>query len=203
MQTELIPVPHPWLALEPLRSEHDEALRRMAAIQDFQYWVSTVPRSLEPEAWSRFSEEIRAMPNVVPFAVRDLTTGNLVGSTTFMDIRAGARGLEIGMTWLTESARGTWINPLMKRMMLAHAFDSWSAIRVQLKTDARNLHSQAAIRKLGAQYEGILRQHGIQINGFRRDTAMFSIIESEWPDVRRRLDTRLALIGVPGFSASD
>jgi RimJ/RimL family protein N-acetyltransferase len=175
----------------------------VAALEDYQYWVSTVPRSLEPEAWSRFLDEIRAMPNVVPFAIRDLTTGELVGSTTYMDIRPVARGLEIGMTWLTEAARGTWINPLMKRMMLAHAFESWSAIRVQLKTDARNLHSQAAIRKLGAVYEGTLRQHGIQVTGFRRDTAMFSIIESEWPEVQRRLDTRLAQIGVPGFSVAD
>jgi RimJ/RimL family protein N-acetyltransferase len=200
MDAQLLVSPHPWLALELLAPIHDEGLRQIARLDDFQYWVATVPNSLAPDPWTRFLDEIRAMPNVVAFAVRDLTTGELVGSTTYMDIRPSARGLEIGMTWLTESARGTWINPLMKRMMLAHAFDQWSAIRVQLKTDARNLHSQAAIRKLGAVYEGTLRQHGIQRNGFRRDTALFSVIESEWPEVRARLDARLAGIGVPGFT---
>lgn len=125
------------------------------------------------------------------FAVVDKGTNQAVGSTSYLDLRPAHRGLEIGNTWLGESARSTRVNPEMKHLMLEYAFGSLGCLRVQLKTDARNLRSQAALRKLGAVYEGTLRKHMICRDGFVRDTVMFSITDEEWPSLRAALEARL------------
>lgn len=132
-----------------------------------------------------------ANPGLVPFAVIDLATGRAVGSTGYMDIRKADKGVEIGNTWLGQAAQGTKINPDMKRLMLAHAFEVAGCHRVQLKTDARNARSRAAILKLGAAFEGILRKQMVCIDGYVRDTAMYSIIAEEWPTIQQRLEQRL------------
>ena len=95
------------------------------------------------------------------------------------------------MTFIDPAFRGTFVNPEMKFLMLQHAFETEGAIRVQLKTDARNAHSRAAILKLGAKFEGVLRKHGMQVDGTVRDTAMYSITDEEWPEVKQRLTARL------------
>lgn len=176
--------------LEPLLREHFEPLFTVSELEHFRYWVTLMPIEWSHEEWNEFMEGVLAMPRCVPFCV--LHDGAPLGMTTYLDIRPEAMGLEIGMTWLARSVWGTGVNPTMKYLMLAHAFEVLGAIRVQLKTDARNLHSQAAITKLGAVHEGALRQHGIQRTGFIRDTVMFSILDSEWPSVRDRLLARLA-----------
>lgn len=174
----------------PLSIENGMELMGTASLEDFRFWLTVTPDSESPEDWSKFMHEMLDVPNSVSFAFRDRETQKWVGKSSFMDIRAQALGLEIGMTWISQEMRGTWVNPMMKWLMMKTAFERWGAIRVQLKTDGRNIHSQNAIKKLGATYEGTLRKHGIQKNGFIRDTAMFSITDTEWPSVEQNLLSR-------------
>ena len=185
-------VPKAWeefagIDMIPLTIENGMELMGTASLEDFRFWLTVTPDSESPEDWSKFITEMLAVSNSVSFAFRDRETQKWVGKSSFMDIRAQALGLEIGMTWIAKEMRGTWVNPMMKWLMMKTAFEQWGAIRVQLKTDGRNIHSQNAIKKLGAIYEGTLRKHGIQKNGFIRDTAMFSITDSEWPSVEQNL----------------
>jgi N-acetyltransferase len=123
----------------------------------------------------------------LPFAIIDTRTGTAVGSTSFLDIRTTDRSLEIGWTWLTPTTWGTGVNQESKYLLLTHAFDTLTAIRVTLKTDARNHPSQRAITKLGATQEGILRNHRILSDGHWRDSIYYSILISEWPRIRSHL----------------
>ena len=127
----------------------------------------------------------------VPFAVRWLHDGSVVGTTSYLSIRPKHRAVEIGSTFYRPHLRGGPANPECKLLLLTHAFDS-GAMRVELVTDGRNLRSQAAIAKLGAVREGTLRRHKITWTGHQRDTVVFSITEAEWPAVRRGLEARLA-----------
>jgi N-acetyltransferase len=124
------------------------------------------------------------------FAVRDRATDRIVGTTALFEFQPKHRRLEIGATFYRPEARGGRINPACKRLLLAHAFDA-GAVRVEILTDALNLRSRAAIAKLGAVEEGVLRSHKITHTGRVRDTAMFSIVADEWPTARDRLDARL------------
>lgn len=119
------------------------------------------------------------------------STGRAVGSSTYLDIREKDRGVEIGRTWYSPSAQGTQVNAECKYLLLRHAFQEWGALRVQLKTDNRNAHSQNALRKLGAIYEGELRNHVVRRDGTIRHTRLYSITVEEWPEVRQRLEGRL------------
>lgn len=181
-----------WVRLEPLAAESATELFSVCANDTFRYYVAVQPREWTPSGFEEYILQRLALSNVVSFVVRDLANGQLVGETSFMEIRPEAKGLEIGMTWYAESARGTRINPASKLLLLSHAFDQLGAIRVQLKCDARNAASRAAILKLGARFEGILRRHGILPDGYVRDTAMYSIIDTEWPEVQKGLNDRLA-----------
>lgn len=125
------------------------------------------------------------------YAVRDLESGQLVGQTGFLNISPPNFRLEIGGTWYTPSAQGTKVNPSAKLLLLETAFAA-GAKRVELRTDARNLKSRAAITKLGAVEEGILRSHISLWDGFQRDSVQFSILPNEWPTVRAKLLLRLA-----------
>jgi RimJ/RimL family protein N-acetyltransferase len=127
----------------------------------------------------------------IAYAIRSHATGALIGTTSFLDIRPAHRTLEIGATFLRPEARGGRVNPEMKRLMLACAFAA-GAVRVQIVTDARNLRSQAAIEKLGATREGVLRNHKITWTGHVRDTVVYAITDAEWPAVKASLDARLA-----------
>jgi N-acetyltransferase len=127
----------------------------------------------------------------LPFAIIERATGRAVGSTRYLDIRRNDRGLEIGWTWLGVAYQRTPINTECKYLLLRHAFDDLGAVRVQLKTDLRNVRSQAAIERLGATREGVLRKHVILWNGFIRDTVYYSILDDEWPGVRQRLEAIL------------
>ena len=129
----------------------------------------------------------------ITYAVRRLGDGAVVGTTSFFDISAAHRRVEIGMTFLTEGARAGPVNPDIKLAMLSHAFGA-GAVRVELVTDARNLRSQAAIARLGAVREGVLRRHKITWTGHVRDTVMFSITDLDWPAVRAGLEARLDII---------
>ena len=131
---------------------------------------------------------------MIPFSVLSPDGAEFLGITSYLDPNAINRSVEIGMTVYAPKAVGTAINPAAKRLLLAHAFGE-GAVRVQFQVDDRNKRSQAAVLKLGAKHEGILRNHRTLPDGFVRDTAFFSIIDSEWPDVKTRLDARLAASG--------
>lgn len=176
--------------LEPLDPHHAEALAPLADQDTMRYLNLWHPVESVHEM-RQMIIRVLTSPDAHFFAVVDLATGRAVGSTSYLELRPAHRGLEIGNTWLGPVARGSCINPEMKRLMLAHAFETLGCLRVQLKTDGRNLQSQGALRKLGAIYEGTLRQHIICRDGFVRDTVMFSILASEWATLRAKLDARL------------
>ena len=117
--------------------------------------------------------------------------GRAQGSTSYLDVDLSVSGLEIGWTWYARSLWATHVNPACKLLLLAHAFDDLEAQRVTLKTDGRNTRSQSAIRRLGARYDGTLRHNRLRADGTVRDTAYFSILASEWPEVREGLQSRL------------
>ena len=127
----------------------------------------------------------------IAFATVDLARGRAVGATRYLDIRREDRGIEIGSTWLWAAAQRTAVNTESKYLLLEHAFERLGALRVQLKTDARNLRSQAAIARIGAIREGVLRSHMIVRDGYVRDSVYFSVVDSEWPSVKAALLAKL------------
>jgi RimJ/RimL family protein N-acetyltransferase len=180
--------------LEPLSPGHAEGL--FAAARDpviFKYLL--IPPFASVKAVGAYIEDAlraQAAGSEVAYATVRRSDGRVVGATRFIDIRRPHRGLEIGWTWISPEAQRTAINTEAKYLMLRQAFEAWGALRVQLKTDANNAQSRAAILRLGAVYEGILRKQLVRPHdGYERDTAMFSIIESEWPAVKAGLEARL------------
>lgn len=146
------------------------------------------------DSWWATSLRQMAEGTRIPFAVRERATGRVVGSTSFLDIRPAHRVVEVGSTFLRPEVRSGPVNPDSKRLMLGHAFEA-GALRVELITDLRNLRSQAAIAKLGAVREGVLRHERITWTGHVRDTVIYSIIPAEWSAVREGLERRLAAFG--------
>ena len=125
------------------------------------------------------------------FAVFLKPNNRMVGSTSYLDVAPKRKIAEIGSTWYSSEVQGTVVNPECKYLLLKHAFEDWSAIRVQLGTDVKNVHSQRAILKLGAKFEGRLRNHGIRPDGSIRDSMLYSIISEEWPTVKKGLEARI------------
>jgi RimJ/RimL family protein N-acetyltransferase len=179
--------------MEPLTWEHSEGLWRVAEPAIFRITPGPMGE-WNRENWDVFMRKTLAMEGRIPFAVVLKESGQPVGSTSNFDIRPAHRGLEIGYTWYATAYQGTQVNPENKYLLLRHAFETLGAIRVQLKTDKRNLRSQAAIAKLGARLEGTLRKHSILEDGYIRDTVMFSITDDEWPEVKAGLERRLGYV---------
>ncbi|WP_292037409.1 MULTISPECIES: GNAT family N-acetyltransferase [unclassified Brevundimonas] len=163
----------------------------------------------DPEAWngmvsaaygehfdSWWAAALKAMSagSRIAYAVRRLSDAAVVGTTSLYEIRPEHRRCEVGSTFYRPEARGGPVNPACKRLLLGHAFDA-GAVRVEIITDALNAASAAAIRKLGVRDEGVLRKHKITWTGRIRDTAQFVVLDDDWPEVRRRLDDRLARFG--------
>jgi RimJ/RimL family protein N-acetyltransferase len=181
--------------LEPLTPGHAPALfEALTADPSVWRWLTMPPPQTEAEMGALIADDLtmQARGELVPFAEIELATGRAAGHTTYMNISRRDRGLEIGGTWLGKPWHRTGINTEAKYLLLRHAFEELGAVRVQLKTDARNLQSQAAIERLGAVREGLLRKHMLTQHGFVRDTVMFSVIDSEWPAVKARLEGLLA-----------
>jgi RimJ/RimL family protein N-acetyltransferase len=180
-----------WVRLEPLVELHREGLR--AAADDERIWVHTltVARGAGFDLW--FDETLAEGDSgkKIPFAVRRLADGQLVGSTSYYDVNLQHKKLEIGATWYHPSTWGTAVNPECKLLLLTHAFEVLGVNRVALVTDVRNERSQAAIAKLGAVREGVCRSHLITQGGRARDSVLFSIIAPKWPQVRAGLLARL------------
>lgn len=180
--------------LEPLTIGHAEEI--FAAAQDSDIWTY-MPLDIShtlADVHSWIAEALRNQEagTELPFVIRDLASGQVCGSTRYLEITPIHRGLEIGWTWLGTSARRTGINTECKYLLLQHAFEALGAIRMQFKTDSRNLRSQNAIERIGGVREGVLRNHKILPSGYYRHSAYFSIIESEWPGVKANLLEKMA-----------
>jgi RimJ/RimL family protein N-acetyltransferase len=180
-----------YVRLEPLEEAHREPLR--AAADDERIWrhMLTVGRGPGFDTWFAEAFARKAIGSRVPFAVRRLADGAIVGSTSYLDPALPHRRVEIGSTWYRPNCWGTAINPECKLLLLAHTFDVLGMNRVQFITDRLNERSQAAIARLGAVREGVLRSHMVAEGGRTRDSVMFSITSNEWPAVRELLTTRL------------
>jgi RimJ/RimL family protein N-acetyltransferase len=181
-----------WVRLEPLAEEHREGLR--AASDDDRVWQFMYLDGRGPLFDKPFDDALaqRAEGRRLSYAVRLLATGELVGASSYIEPNAQHKRVEIGWTWYRPDHWAGPVNPECKLLLLAHAFDTLGLNRVQLVTDLLNTRSQAAIAKLGATREGVLRAHAITRGGRIRDTVVFGIIASEWPQVKERLLTRLA-----------
>ncbi|MFT3925605.1 MAG: GNAT family protein [Myxococcales bacterium] len=178
--------------LEPLSESHLEP--RARAIEDGALWEIPVTFVPHPRDLPAFLAEIELTRNYgvqLAFATIDTRRGQLVGSTRFMNFVAAHRSVEIGFTFLAESAQRSHVNTEAKYLMLRHAFESWGLNRVELITDALNTKSRAAITRLGAKQEGILRSHMVMRDGRIRDSVLFGITKDDWPEVRRRLEASL------------
>ena len=183
---------HPVVRLEPLTTAHAPALARVGLDPDLWRWIPTPLNNADDvHAYvaTALAEQARGVS--LPFAIVDAATHEVVGSTRFGNIDVANRRLEIGWTWLARSHQRTRANTAAKRLLLGHAFDTLSANRVELKTDVLNDKSRNAIARIGGVQEGTFREHVVCASGRIRDTVYFSILASEWPAVRRRLDERL------------
>lgn len=180
-----------FVTLEPLRVEHAAELWPAASEGEiWRYMGHVVASPADLERWVR-DRVAPAGRTAVPFLQRDARTGAAFGSTSIFDVDVANRGLEIGHTWIGASHRRTPANTEAKLLAMTHAFETMGAIRVQLKCDARNLRSQAAIERLGAKREGVLRKHRVLPDGFVRDSVYFSVVDDEWPAVKARLERLL------------
>ena len=182
-----------FIRLEPMRAAHAAGLLDAGGADEIWEWMPAKPTTPESmERWIAQTLEAEAQGREYPFVVVRLPDKRIIGSTRYLDVHEEDRTTEIGWTWYLPEVWGTAVNPEAKLLLMRHAFENWHAIRVALKTDVNNLHSQAAIKKLGARYEGTLRNQRIRRDGSYRDTVLYSIIESEWPTVKAQLERRLA-----------
>ena len=179
--------------LEPLAPEHHDGL--VAAARDgelWQLWYTSVPAPEETDGYIVAALAGQQSGHMLPWAVRDLASGSLVGSTRYHDIVASIHRVEIGYTWYARRCHRTHINSACKLLLLAHAFEGLGCAVVGFRTDNFNFTSQRAIAALGAKRDGVIRHHQPRRDGTARDTVLFSILAHEWRDVRRHLELRLA-----------
>jgi N-acetyltransferase len=180
-----------YATLEPLAREHEEGLRRAAADGElWRLWYTSVPAPDKTGAYIDAALRMRQDSGAMPFAVRD-NASEIVGCTRYFNVDAANRRLEIGHTWYAKRAQRTAINTECKLMLLTHAFERLGCIAVEFRTHWFNHASREAILRLGAKQDGVLRNHQISPDGSYRDTVVFSIIEGEWPAVKRHLQHRL------------
>lgn len=182
------------VTLMPMKEEHAEALfraRQDPQIQALPFWpqFATVEKMLN---YIRAAYDEREAGIALPFVIWDKQYSEIVGTTRLCHITPVHRTLEIGFTWHHSKVWRTRVNTECKYLLLKHSFEQLGCVRVQLQTDLRNLRSQAAIERLGAKKEGVLRNHRILHDGYKRDSVIFSIIDEEWPQVKTRLENFLS-----------
>jgi N-acetyltransferase len=174
--------------LEPLGLEHEDGLKAAAA--DGELWtlrITSVPEPEHTRAYIETALKMRAEGNRFAFAVRDLTTDRIVGSTSYHDILPAVQRVEIGYTWYALSVQRTHVNSTAKLLMMRHAFDTLGCRVVGWRTDNFNFASQRAIERLGAKKDGVIRGHALRRDGTIRDTVMYSMTAGEWPEARAQL----------------
>lgn len=191
--TESITLSGHHAALEPLAYDHQDGLAEAVRDGDlWKLWYTAVPspEGMRDEIDRRLG--LQKTGSMLPFAVRSLASGKIVGMTTYMNVDAKNCRVEIGSTWYSRSAQRTPLNTECKLMMLTHAFETLGCIAVEFRTGFFNFASRRAIERLGAKQDGILRNHQRYADGSLRDTVVFSIITQEWPAVKRHLQFKLA-----------
>lgn len=180
--------------LKPLTIEHAPEL--FEAGQDDEVWrylsIAKPHNLVEMQAFIHGALSQQAAGHRLPFAIIDKESGRAIGTTSYLEIQPQNKGIEIGWTWLGKAYWRSPRNTECKYLLLTHAFEAQRAIRVQLKTDSRNNISQNAIQRIGGVKEGILRNHVIYPSGYIRDSVYFSILDREWPEVKTRLEAKLA-----------
>jgi RimJ/RimL family protein N-acetyltransferase len=181
------------VALEPLMPSHEDGLA--AAADDgrlWELWYTSVPEPGQAATYIQTALDGQAAGHMLPWVVRELQSGAIVGSTRYHDIVPSVDRVEIGYTWYAASWQRSHVNTACKLLLLGHAFDTLGCQVVGLRTDNFNVASQRAIAALGAKKDGVIRHHHARRDGTVRDTVMFSILAAEWFDVKRHLVTRLA-----------
>jgi RimJ/RimL family protein N-acetyltransferase len=179
-------------SLEPLAREHEASIMQAAADGElWKLWYTSVPAPDQTTAWLEAALDMRERQGAMPFAVRANDSGNIVGSTRYFNVDAANRRLEIGHTWYAQRAQRTAINTECKLLLLIHAFEQLRCIAVEFRTHWFNHRSREAILRLGAKQDGVLRNHQLLPDGSRRDTVVFSILDGEWPAVKRHLSDNL------------
>jgi RimJ/RimL family protein N-acetyltransferase len=181
------------VVLEPLGPEHEEGLFAAAADPEIWRWMPVRANASREafHAWLVDAVERTQAGVDVAFATLERASGRPIGSTRYLTLRPEHRGLEIGWTWVERAAWGGGANVEAKLLMLEHAFERHGCMRVELKTDARNERSRRAIEALPARFEGVFRKHMLVQDGDVRDSAYYSVVDAEWPDVRANLERRL------------
>jgi RimJ/RimL family protein N-acetyltransferase len=183
------------IRLEPLAEGHHAGLCAVGLDEELWQWSPQPVRTLtDMSAYIAFALSERGAGRALPFVVIDKATGQAIGSTRYGAIEPAHRRVEVGWTWLGRSWQRTAANTEAKYLLFRHAFETLGCIRVELKTDALNERSRAAIRRIGAREEGTLRSHMITAGGRVRDTVYYSILDREWPEVKKALESRLGLI---------
>lgn len=181
------------VCLEPIGYEHEDALS--AAVCDgrlWELWFTAVAAPEQMHAYIAAALAGQQEGHMLPWAVRELVSGQVVGSTRYHDVVAAIGRVEIGYTFYAERWQRSHVNTACKLLLFEHAFDTLDCGAVGLRTDGFNLRSQRAIEALGAKKDGVLRHHQARKDGSPRDTVMYSVLSHEWPDVRRHLELRLA-----------
>jgi N-acetyltransferase len=182
--------------LEPLEPRHEPDLATAAADGAlWELWFTVVPHPTETKAYIERALAGQQEGKMLPWAVRSLASGKLVGSTRYHDIVAAIDRVEIGYTWYAKSSQRSHVNTSCKLLLLTHAFEALECKVVGLRTDKFNFTSQRAIEALGAKQDGVIRHFGTRRDGSARDVVMYSIIASEWPEVKHHLTRRLARHG--------
>lgn len=193
IQIEPITLEGNGVRLEPLTHEHHPALMHAAADGElWRLWYTFVPKPEETRDYIAGLLKRQQDGNLLPWAVRELTSGEIIGSTTYHDIVPTIDRVEIGATWYAKRWQKTHVNTTCKLILLRHAFETLGCKVVGLRTDNFNFTSQRAIEALGAKKDGVIRHHYARRDGSVRDSVMYSILVHEWPDVRRHLELRLA-----------
>lgn len=180
------------IRLEPLSHAHGDALK--VAVSDgrlWELWFVATPAPDRMDTYVADALQGQGAGLMLPWAVRDLASGQIIGSTRYHDIVARIDRVEIGYTWYAQSRQRTHVNTTCKLLLLEHAFDTLGCKVVGLRTDGFNFRSQRAIEALGAKRDGVIRHFGARGDGSPRDIVMYSILAQEWPDVRRHLELRL------------
>ncbi len=184
------------IRLEPLTSDHRDELAAAAADgRLWELWFTSVPEPEQTQAYISDALSGQRDGHMLPWAVRELRSGAIVGSTRYHDIVPGIDRVEIGYTFYAAGWQRSHVNTACKLLLLEHAFDTLGCMVVGLRTDNFNFASQRAIEALGAKRDGVLRHHAARRDGTVRDTVAYSILSSEWPTVRRHLELRLARQG--------
>ncbi|MBI1795324.1 MAG: GNAT family N-acetyltransferase [Chloroflexi bacterium] len=193
MEVEPVTLTGRFVRLEPLSEAHVEGLAKIGVGQPFwNFMLYGEMNSVDDmRNWVRDIMARCVRGTDLPFAVIHLESGRVAGATRYLNIMPNDRGLEVGGTWYGPEFQRTVVNTECKYLLLGHAFEKLGCVRVQIKTDSRNERSQKAIERIGAQREGVLRNHMILPDGYIRDSVFYSILDSEWPGVKKKMEEKM------------